>query len=194
VAAVDDLWFVHARAAVVLDRQVGLCPAEETLWSKAFVQERERFDGADVLHLLRATAQHLDWDRLLQRFGRHWRVLLSHLVLFGFVYPGERHRIPPFVLDDLVGRLLAEQRIQGPGDDGICAGPLLSRLQYLTDLRRWGYGDARVLPHGTIAPDELARWTEAGEREAAERGPGRPCRIRGSGAWESPAGGCRGDP
>ena len=28
-------------------------PAEEMIWSKAFIQERERFDGADIHHLLR---------------------------------------------------------------------------------------------------------------------------------------------
>ena len=30
----------------------------------------------------------LDWNRVLRRFEPHWRVLLSHLVLFGFIYPG----------------------------------------------------------------------------------------------------------
>ena len=52
--------------------------------------ERERYDGADIAHLLRARADQLAWRRLLRRFGPHWRVLLGHLVLFGFVYPGER--------------------------------------------------------------------------------------------------------
>ena len=32
----------------------------------------------------------LDWPRLLMRFGDHWRVLLSHLILFGFIYPDKR--------------------------------------------------------------------------------------------------------
>src|SRR6266853_3685632 len=62
--------------------------------SKAFVMERERYDGADIAHLLHARAEALDWGRLARRFGRHWRVLLSHLILFGFIYPSERTRIP----------------------------------------------------------------------------------------------------
>ena len=61
--------------------------------------ERERYDGADVAHLLRAHGDRLDWPRLLRRFGPHWRVLLSHLVLFGFIYPGERALVPAWVMD-----------------------------------------------------------------------------------------------
>ena len=47
--------------------------AEETLWSKAFVMERERYDGADVAHLILAHGERLDWDtpvwRGLARIG-----------------------------------------------------------------------------------------------------------------------------
>ena len=71
-----------------------IAPAEETLWSKAFVMERERFDGADVAHIILACGERLDWRRLVERFGPHWRVLLAHLVLFGFIYPSARSRVP----------------------------------------------------------------------------------------------------
>ena len=74
VAEVDDEWFEHAIDAEVLGIPVKLIPAEENLWSKAFVMERERFDGADVAHLIQRTGRDLDWDRLLRRFGPHWRV------------------------------------------------------------------------------------------------------------------------
>ena len=77
VAKVDDLWFEHAVKTNVLGVIVRLSPAEEMIWSKAFIQERERFDGADVVHLLRETGPSLDWPRLLMRFGDHWRVLLA---------------------------------------------------------------------------------------------------------------------
>jgi hypothetical protein len=168
VARVDDGWFEHARSATVFGVAVRLCPPEEIVWSKAFVQERERYDGADVAHLLRAGGRDLDWGRLVARFGPHWRVLLSHLVLFGFVYPGERDVVPESVLGDLVGRLHAEGRTPAPVSR-TCAGTLLSRLQYLHDLREWGYRDARESPLGSLDAEDLSRWTEAGEREAAER-------------------------
>ncbi|HET7458390.1 MAG TPA: hypothetical protein VFJ74_12140, partial [Gemmatimonadaceae bacterium] len=105
VAPVDDGWFSHAPEADVLGVRAKICPAEEMLWSKAFVMERERYDGADVIHLIRCGAETLDWERLLDRFGARWRVLLSYVLLFGFVYPGERTRIPRRVIEDLLARL-----------------------------------------------------------------------------------------
>jgi hypothetical protein len=158
VARVDELWFRHAIPAQVLGVQVGLAPVEETLWSKAMVMERERYDGADVAHLLLARAATIDWPRLLQRFGPHWRVLLSHLILFGFIYPGQEDLAPAWVMDELLGRLRARQMASG---EKICAGTLLSREQYLVDVDAWGYRDARQLPPCEMSDSDIAQWTEA---------------------------------
>jgi hypothetical protein len=170
LAEVDGGWFDHAVDDDVLGEPVRLCPAEEMLWSKGFVMERERFDGADVAHLLRARADRLDWDRLLDRFGPHWRVLLGHLILFGYIYPDERSRVPGRVLDDLLARLAAEReedrrheqtRDGAPGGGLVCQGTFLSREQYLVDLNEWGYRDPRVGPRGKMTPDDVAQWTDA---------------------------------
>ena len=107
IARVDEEWFEHSVDGEVLGLPVRLCPAEEMIWSKAFIMERERYDGADIMHLLRACGDRLDWPRLLRRFGPHWRVLLKHLVMFGFVYPCERNRIPRAVMRELLDRLEA---------------------------------------------------------------------------------------
>ena len=94
IVRVDDRWFTHAVQGEVMGIPVALCPPEELLWSSAFVQERERYDGAAVLHLLHAQAPFLDWPRLLERFGEHWPVLLSYLILFKFAYPYRRGDVP----------------------------------------------------------------------------------------------------
>ncbi len=160
IAEVDREWFGHAIDADVLDVPVKLCPAEEMIWSKAFIMERERYDGADIAHLIRARGGRLDWQRLLGRFGRHWRILLSHLVLFGFVYPAHRDLVPVAVLDELLERLRQEMR-SPPPDDKTCRGPLLSREQYLMDIGEWGYDDARLPPSGNMSPTDTASWTDA---------------------------------
>ena len=161
VALVDDAWFEHAIDATMFGRPVKLCPVEEMIWSKAFVLERERCDIADVAHMLRACAEVLDWPRLLARFDRHWRVLLSQLVLFGFVYPDEAALIPRWVMDDLIGRLRTEGRTASDDHRGVCQGTLLSREQYLIDVERWGYRDARLGPMGTMRESEIEVWTAA---------------------------------
>lgn len=158
VATIDDQWLAHGVEDEVLGVTTRLCPPEEMIWSKAFIMERERYDGADVAHLLRAGAETLDWPRLLERFGDHWRVLLSHLVLFGFIYPGERDRVPALVMRELLGRLVADLN-EGAPAEAICQGTLVSRAQYLIDVEGWGYTDARLAPRGNMTRGETTAWT-----------------------------------
>ena len=160
VATVDDWWFEHATTGAVLGVPVKIAPPEETLWSKAFVMERERYDGADVIHLILAHRERLDWQRLLARFGPHWRVLLAHLVLFGLVFPSERSRIPTWVMRELLQRVDTEQA-EPDAPDPVCYGTLLSWSQYLGDVLGGTFRDARIRPHGNLTPDEVARWTSA---------------------------------
>jgi hypothetical protein len=164
VARVDETWFTHAIHERVLDQEVRLCPVEETIWSKAFVMERERFDGADIAHLIHAMGESLDWRRLLSRFGPHWQVLLLHLVLFCFVYPDRRDAVPQWLLSELTDRM----RTQAAGSGGagrVCRGTLLSRAQYLVDIEHWGYEDARIAG-GYMAPGDIEHWTDAIAGEA----------------------------
>lgn len=157
---VDDEWFEHGVEREVLGLSVCLCPVEEMVWSKAFIQERERYDGADIAHMLRTCAGHIAWPRLIRRFDEHWRVLLGHLVWFGFIYPAERERVPEWVMQDLLYRL--EKELDGPPPEGkLCQGTLVSREQYLADVMEWGYEDARLLPRGRMTREEVAHWTGA---------------------------------
>jgi len=160
LSQVDDGWFEHAVVGWVLGIEVRVCPPEEMIWSKAFITERERYDGADIMHLLLARADRLDWGRLLARFDAHWRVLLSYLGLFGFVYPSERARIPAWVMSELIGRLSGELRAPA-SPRRVCQGTLLSREQYLTDVGLWGFEDARLTVAGSMTVDEVAHWTHA---------------------------------
>jgi hypothetical protein len=151
---VDDEWFRHSRPARVLGREVALCPPEEIIWQKAYIMERERFDGADIAHLVRSCGRALDWERLVRRFGVDGRLLLAHLLIVQFVYPGERDLVPDWVLERLGARP------PGPGDSALCNGPLLSRSQYLPDIERWGCSDARLL-RGAMTDSEVHAWTAA---------------------------------
>jgi hypothetical protein len=163
VAVVDDEWFEHAPVANILGLPLLVCPPEEMIWSKAFVLERERYDGADVMHLLRSCARTLDWPRLLRRFAENWRVLYANLILFGFVYPDEVSTIPAWVMKELGKRMAAEQaRAQKQGAPAVCRGTLLSREQYLVDVERLGYADARLVdPEVHMSAEDVARWTAA---------------------------------
>jgi hypothetical protein len=155
---VDQKWFEYAREGTLGGQTVLLCPPEESIWQKAFIMERERFDGADVAHLIRVRARTIDWDRLIERFGSDWRVLFSHLILFGFIYPGEQTLIPVGVMNELTDRLRKELE-QAPPPDHVCAGTLLSRQQYLVDVEQWKYSDVRLVPGGTMTQEQITNWT-----------------------------------
>jgi hypothetical protein len=128
-------------------------PPEEIVWSKAYVCERERFDGNDVSHLVRACGREMRWDRLLARFGDHWEVLLAQLVLFRFSFPSARSRVPDWVMRELLGRA-AENLAEGDSEDRVCRGTLLSRTQYCQLLEHRGYRDGRAVLErpGAAAP------------------------------------------
>jgi hypothetical protein len=124
------------------------------IWSKAFVMERERYDGHDVVHLIRSQGSRLDWERLLRRFADEWPVLLQHLLLFRYVFPCDRHAVPQAVLEDLLDRV-RRQEADVAGARPTCRGRFLSRTQYRTALEKWGYADARengAGPSAVVAP------------------------------------------
>ena len=158
ICRVDADWFRFAVPYTFLGLPVRLIPCEEMIWSKGFILERNRYDGADVAHLLRAQASTLNWPRLLARFGENWRVLLSHLVLFGFIYPGERDKIPADVTVKLLERLASDRSEPA---ESVCRGTLLSYGQYAVDISAWGYADARRPPWGKMSQQEIDQWTAA---------------------------------
>ncbi|HEX2249488.1 MAG TPA: hypothetical protein VHH32_04020, partial [Gemmatimonadales bacterium] len=160
IATVDDGWFEHATDGQVLSVPVKIAPPEETIWSKAFVMERERYDGADVSHLILALGDRLDWNRLIGRFGPHWRVLLAHVVLFGFIFPSARSKVPAWVTQELVRRLESETA-SPDSTEPVCYGTLLSWSQYLGDVLGGAFRDARIRPYGNLSAEEVARWTSA---------------------------------
>lgn len=137
---VDDTWFDRAPEADVLGVRVRLVPAEEVVWTKAYVSDRYRYDGADVNHIFRMYGDRLDWRHLLMRMDLDWELLLSHILTFRFVYPSEREKVQRWLLEELLARL--QRQLDEPvPHDRICRGTLLSRTQYDIDVGDWGYTD-----------------------------------------------------
>jgi hypothetical protein len=97
-------------------------------------------------------------------------VLLSHLILFGYIYPSEQARIPGVVMDDLIGRLRKEA--PADGRKRLCRGTLLSRKQYLVDVQKWGFQDARLERRVHMDSEDIAQWTKAIPKE--EKAPREP--------------------
>lgn len=175
IAFIDDAWYRHSRPGILAGEQVRMAPPEELIWHRLFIGERHRFDMADVSHLILHRGPELAWDRLLERVGADWRLLVSQVHFFDFTYPEHRGRIPRAVREEL-RRLESEEaavaedatrdeenarleRVRDPeagGHDGdkdrapdagapLTRGTLLSRYSFAIDVNEWGFRDARLL-------------------------------------------------
>jgi len=139
---IDDEWFRHARAGILAATQVRVAAPADLIWHRLFVSERHRSDMADIVHLILARGDQIDWERLLRRVGDHWRLLLAQIHFFDYVYPGHRERVPRWVREDLFEQAL--EAIAEPGDPKICRGTLISRFSFAIDVNEWGFRDPRT--------------------------------------------------
>ncbi|WP_040396552.1 nucleotidyltransferase domain-containing protein [Cesiribacter andamanensis] len=139
ICTVDDSWFEHATEGVLFDTPVLYLPAEELLWCKIYVQNREHFDGADVNHILLRWGKKLDWKRILDRLDQHWHLLLAQIIMFQFIYPADyREIVPKWLFDELMER--AQQQYDLPSaKERVCRGPIIDQTQYKIDIKEWDY-------------------------------------------------------
>ena len=136
VFTVDESWIRLAIPALIVDVPTRVLAAEELIVSKLFVTRRERFDGADIAHVIYGTKGKLDWNRVVRRIGEHWEVLLWALVLFHYVYPANANFVPSWLWMELTGRFLNE--IQHPHSNAPFRGSLIDENMFAIDLKEWG--------------------------------------------------------
>jgi hypothetical protein len=139
ICRVDDSWFQYAQEGEFAGIPVKFLAPEDLIWCKSFVQNRERFDGADINHILLRYGRKLDWKRVLARLDPHWHLLLAQLVMFQFVYPYDyQDIIPRWLFDELIARA-QEQYDLPPPAERVCRGPVIDNTQYSVDVREWNY-------------------------------------------------------
>ena len=132
---VDRSWIERARPAVVYGVETRVLAPEELVASKIFVARRERFDGADIAHVIYGTYGSFDWKREMQLVGEHWEMLLWNLVLFRYAYPAQSHYVPGEVWRDLLGRL--ERELRNPAPQAKFRGSLVDDRMFAIDVNEW---------------------------------------------------------
>ena len=174
VALIDSSWIANSRPGILAACPVRIAPAEELIWHRLFISERHRHDMSDIVHLILCHGEALDWDRLVNRVGEHWPLLLSQILMFSYVYPGYRTNVPSWVPERLLER--ARAQVGRNEDPNFTRGPLISRFSFTIDEREWGFnsprGDlvrkARQKPE-VIAIAEADVWDERAEDLPAAR-------------------------
>lgn len=134
---VEEDWARAGRSGDFAGMETRFISPEHLILTKSYMMHRNRFDGADINHLI--LRSDLDWELLLKLFEPYPELLQSYLLQFRFVYPGEAGRVPAEVWQRLAART---SRWPSEGDEKLCRGELVSRYdepQYEVDYREWGY-------------------------------------------------------
>ena len=142
VITVEDSWMKHSHPGTVLGIPVRLLAPEELLVSKLFVTKRDRFDGADIAHIIYVTQGKLDWNRIFKYVGDHWEILLWSLLLFRYVYPGNSDYVPATIWQDLIARLSKATSRPDPRQE--FRGSLIDDCMFAIDVDEWGLDNVQA--------------------------------------------------
>jgi hypothetical protein len=139
IITVDDSWIQGSARAKVSGVQTRVLAAEELIASKMFVLFRERYDGADIAHVIHGTRGRLDWDRLMHLAGEHWELLFYSMLLFKYAYPNKTDFIPKEIWRTMLER--TRQAIEHPDPKAEFRGSLLDERMFAIDVQEWGMKD-----------------------------------------------------
>jgi hypothetical protein len=156
ICVVDDDWMKHSEQIDVHGYRTRLVPPEEQIWSKAFVQDRDRYDGADIAPLILCRGR--------VRLGSH-----------ALAFPHTRARAAG--APDPVRIHLPRPRataFRDPSSSGSTPRSPPSRLPPITSAaaRAWPseasastcasgrFKDGRAQPYGPLTPDEIQQLPE----------------------------------
>jgi hypothetical protein len=133
---VDRSWIDRGLAEIVLGVPCRVLGPEECIASKCFVAFRERFDGADIVHLLKACGRRLDWQRIFHLVGEHWELLYWSLILYAYVYPAHTDAVPEPVWRELTQRFT--EQLGQPDRNAPFRGSLVDPRMFAIDVDEWG--------------------------------------------------------
>jgi Nucleotidyl transferase of unknown function (DUF2204) len=136
VIMVDDSWMARAQPAVIAGVASKIICPEDLIASKLFVIRKERFDGADIAHIVYRTGGRLEWGRVLELAGEHWEIVLWALVLFRYIYPAHADFVPAALWQDLLFRYT--ELVQRPAERGPFRGSLVDENMFAIDVKEWG--------------------------------------------------------
>jgi hypothetical protein len=135
VITVADSWIERASPAVIHGVRTRVLAPEELVASKIFVAKRERFDGADIAHIIYGTYPSFNWDRELQLVGEHWEILLWSLLLFRYAYPAQSYYVPARIWQKLLAQL--QDEIATPRPNAQFRGSLVDEKMFAIDTNEW---------------------------------------------------------
>jgi hypothetical protein len=133
-AVVDERWLTAGPMVQMFGQQFRVIPAEELLWSKLYVLQRDRCDWPDILNLMYAAGPTLDWNHLFERVAQDRPLLKGVLSVFSWVSPERAALVPEYVWETLELPLPRRE----PDPDG------RPSRKDLLDTRPWLFAERRI--------------------------------------------------
>lgn len=100
-AQVDDDWLQRGPEVELRGLRLKMLPAEELIWAKLYIIQRERCDWPDLLNILYVRGATLDWQHLLGRVDGEARVLGGLLNVFSWMCPGKAAELPSWIWEPM---------------------------------------------------------------------------------------------
>jgi hypothetical protein len=93
-AQVDECWFRDAPAISIRNESLSLVPIEEYMWCKLYILQRDHCDWTDIMNVLYASGEHVNWNHVLDRLEEDWPLLKALLTVYGWICPGRARDLP----------------------------------------------------------------------------------------------------
>ncbi len=114
-ARVDAGWLSRGPVVTIRGTAVRFLPAEELIWSKLYVLQRDRCDWPDLLNILASAGASLDWNHLLDRIGPDAPLLGAVLSVLRWLAPASTQAFPAW-LWPRVGLAASDGALATPAD------------------------------------------------------------------------------
>jgi len=100
-AEVDETWLAAGRQFEIQGEVMRALPAEELIWAKLYVMQKDRCDWPDIFNIIQVEADRLDWGRLMVRLDQDTPLLEGLLAVFCWLNPGRALSLPNWLLTRL---------------------------------------------------------------------------------------------
>jgi len=100
-AQVDERWIFCGPEITLRGERLRVLPAEEMIWDKLYIMQRDRCDWPALLNLIQVAGKELDWDQLFYRLGADSPLLAGALSVFRWISKDHESLVPAWVLERL---------------------------------------------------------------------------------------------
>ena len=91
---VTEDWIDNCGWLAIRDERLGVIPPEELISIKLYVMQRDRCDWPDVINLINAAGEKMDWERLIEMMGPDLPLLKAALSICVWLNPASFETLP----------------------------------------------------------------------------------------------------